>query len=96
MHNPDLQASMVTDLRSDIAAFEEWNRNAEQVEVRSGAAMTRLHDMNRAIQFQRNRADFRAVIGQSVGMSLQVTLLLESLDTFENRTNALSAAISAG
>ncbi|MDE2813109.1 MAG: hypothetical protein OXM01_08800 [Gemmatimonadota bacterium] len=97
MHNPELRASMAMDLRSDIAAYEEWNINAEQVEVRSSTAMTKLHDMNRAIQFQRNRADFRALIGgESVGMSLQVTLLLESLDTFESRTNALSAAISAG
>ena len=96
MYNPDLRASMVTDLRSDILAFEEWDRNAEQVEIQSNAAMLKLHDMDRAIQFQRNRADFRAVIGQSIGMSLQVALLLDSLDTFEDRTNVLSAAITSG
>ena len=97
MHNPELRNSMSQDLQSDVAAFQEWDRNAEEVEIKSSAAMTKLHDMDRLIQFQRNRADFRAVIGeQSIGMSLQVTLLLNSLDTFENRTNALSAAISAG
>ena len=97
MQNPELRNRMFQDLQSDVAAFEEWNQNAEEVEIKSSAAMTKLHDMDRLIQFQRNRADFRAVIGeQSIGMSLQVTLLLESLDTFENRTNALSAAISAG
>ena len=97
MQNPQLRDSMFHDLQSDVAAFQEWDRNAEEVEIKSSAAMTKLHDMDRLIQFQRNRADFRAVIGeQSIGMSLQVTLLLESLDTFESRTNALSAAISAG
>ena len=96
MYNPDLRASMVTDLRSDILAFEEWDRNAEHVEIQSNAAMLKLHDMDRVIQFQRNRADFRAVIGQSIGMSLQVALLLDSLDTFEDRTNVLSAAITSG
>ena len=97
MQNPELRNRMFQDLQSDVAAFEEWNQNAEEVEIKSSAAMTKLHDMDRLIQFQRNRADFRAVIGeQSIGMSLQVTLLLESLDTFESRTNALSAAISAG
>ena len=96
MYNPDLRASMVTDLRSDILAFEKWDRNAEQVEIQSNAAMLKLHDMDRVIQFQRNRADFRAVIGQSIGMSLQVALLLDSLDTFEDRTNVLSAAITSG
>ena len=95
MYDPDLSASMVTDLRSDVEAFEMWDRNAEHVEIRSNAAMLKLHDMDRVIQFQRNRADFRAVIGQSIGMSLQVTLLLDSLDTFEDRTNALSAAITS-
>ena len=97
MHNPELRNSMFQDLQSDVTAFQEWDRNAEEVEIKSSAAMIKLHDMDRLIQFQRNRADFRAVIGeQSIGMSLQVTLLLNSLDTFENRTNALSAAISAG
>ncbi len=97
MHNSHLGANMAMDLRSDIRAFEEWDRNAEHIEIQSNIAMQKLHDMNRAIQFQRNRADFRAVIGQSsIGMSLQVSLLLESLDTFENRTNALSAAITSG
>ena len=95
MYDPDLGASMFTDLGSDVEAFEKWDQNAEHVEIRSNAAMLKLHDMDRVIQFQRNRADFRAVIGQSVGMSLQVTLLLDSLDTFEDRTNALSAAITS-
>ena len=95
MYDPDLSASMVTDLGSDVEAFEKWDQNAEHVEIRSNAAMLKLHDMDRVIQFQRNRADFRAVIGQSIGMSLQVTLLLDSLDTFEDRTNALSAAITS-
>ena len=95
MYDPDLGASMFTDLRSDVEAFEKWDQNAEHVEIRSNAAMLKLHDMDRVIQFQRNRADFRAVIGQSIGMSLQVTLLLDSLDTFEDRTNALSAAITS-
>ena len=95
MYDPDLGASMFTDLGSDVEAFEKWDQNAEHVEIRSNAAMLKLHDMDRVIQFQRNRADFRAVIGQSIGMSLQVTLLLDSLDTFEDRTNALSAAITS-
>ena len=95
MYDPNLSASMFTDLGSDVEAFEKWDQNAEHVEIRSNAAMLKLHDMDRVIQFQRNRADFRAVIGQSVGMSLQVTLLLDSLDTFEDRTNALSAAITS-
>ena len=95
MYDPDLSASMFTDLGSDVEAFEKWDQNAEHVEIRSNAAMLKLHDMDRVIQFQRNRADFRAVIGQSIGMSLQVTLLLDSLDTFEDRTNALSAAITS-
>ena len=96
MYNPDLRASMVKDLRSDVEAFEDWDQNAEDVEIQSNAAMLKLHDMDRVIQFQRNRADFRAVIGQSVGMSLQVKLLLDSLDTFEERTNDLSTAITSG
>ena len=96
MYNPDLRASMVKDLRSDVEAFEDWDQNAEDVEIQSNAAMLKLHDMDRLIQFQRNRADFRAVIGQSVGMSLQVKLLLDSLDTFEERTNDLSTAITSG
>ena len=96
MYDPDLSASMVTDLGSDVEAFEKWDQNAEHVEIRSNAAMLKLHDMDRVIQFQRNRADFRAVIGQSIGMSLQVALLLDSLDTFEDRTNVLSAAITSG
>ena len=95
MYDPNLSASMFTDLGSDVEAFEKWDQNAEHVEIRSNAAMLKLHDMDRVIQFQRNRADFRAVIGQSIGMSLQVTLLLDSLDTFEDRTNALSAAITS-
>ena len=93
--NSNLQASMRGDLENDQQAFSKWDRKAGEVQAQSEQAMTTLRDMDYMIEFQRNRADLRAVIGQeSLEIASEITTLLESLDQFETQTEALSLAIS--
>ena len=93
--NSRLRTIMEESLREDTVAYRRWHQKAQDVELRSAEALSKIEDMNHFIVFYKNQSDFRAITDyDDFDVPLQVGLLLESLDAFEAETTGLAEAMS--
>ena len=92
--NAKLRTIMHESLIDDTKAYSRWHTQATGVEMRSAEALSKIEDMNTFILFYKNQSDFKAIIEyDDLDVPLQVGLLLESLDAFEEETAGLAEAM---
>ena len=64
--------------------------------MRSAPALSKIEDMNTFILFYKNQSEFEAITEyDDLDVSLQVGLLLESLEAFEAETAGLAEAMQS-
>ena len=94
--NPRLREVMRLSLANDTNAYDQWRRQASDVEMRSAEALSKIEDMNTFILFYKNQSDFKAITKyDDLDVPLQVGLLLESLYAFEEETAGLAEAMKS-
>ena len=94
--NPRLREVMRLSLVNDTNAYDQWRRQASDVEMRSAEALSKIEDMNTFILFYKNQSDFKAITEyDDLDVPLQVGLLLESLYAFEAETAGLAEAMKS-
>ena len=92
--NDKLREIMYLSMIDDTKAYDRWHSQATDVEMRSAEALSKIEDMNTFILFYKNQSDFKAIIEyDDLDVPLQVGLLLESLDAFEEETAGLAEAM---
>ena len=85
-----MHRSLIDDTKSD----DRWRRQASDVERRSAPALSKIEDMNTFILFYKNQSAFKAITEyDDLDVPLQVGLLLESLDAFEQETDGRAEAM---
>ena len=86
------------DLANDRDLWLKWDEQAAVLLDKSDAAMTQLEHMDARIKFQRNRADFHAIITDADGqeISRSVSSLIDSLSEFNADTATLRNSINSG
>ena len=66
------------------------------MERRSAPALSKIEDMNTFILFYKNQSDFKAITEyDDLDVPLQVGLLLDNLDAFEQETAGLAEAMKS-
>ena len=94
--NAQLGDIMHRSLIDDTKADDRWRQQASDVEMRSAPALSKIGDMNTFILFYKNQSDFKAITEyDDLDVPLQVGLLLESLDAFEQETAGLAEAMKS-
>ena len=94
--NAKLRDIMHRSLIDDTKADDRWRRQASDVERRSAPALSKIGDMNTFILFYKNQSEFEAITEyDDLDVSLQVGLLLESLDAFEAETAGRAEAMQS-
>ena len=94
--NAQLGDIMHRSLIDDTKADDRWRQQASDVEMRSAPALSKIGDMNTFILFYKNQSDFKAITEyDDLDVPLQVGLLLESLDAFEQETAGLAEAMQS-
>ena len=83
-------------LIDDTKADDRWRRQASDVEMRSAQALSKIGDLNTFILFYKNQSDCKAITEyDDLDVSLQVGVLLESLDAFEAETAGRAEAMQS-
>ena len=94
--NAKLRDIMHRSLVDDTKADDRWRQQASDVEMRSAQALSKIGDMNTFILFYKNQSDFKAITEyDDLDVPLQVGLLLESLDAFEQETAGRAEAMQS-
>ena len=94
--NAKLGDIMHKSLIDDTKADDRWRRQASDVERRSAPALSKIGDMNTFILFYKNQSDFKAITEyDDLDVPLQVGLLLDNLDAFEQETAGLAEAMKS-
>ena len=87
-----MNRSLIDDTKSD----DRWRQQASDVEMRSAPALSKIEDMNTFILFYKNQSEFEAITEyDDLDVSLQVGLLLESLEAFEAETAGRAEAMQS-
>ena len=94
--NAKLRDIMHRSLVDDTKADDRWRQQASDVEMRSAPALSKIGDMNTFILFYKNQSDCKAITEyDDLDVPLQVGLLLESLDAFEQETAGRAEAMQS-
>ena len=94
--NAKLRDIMHRSLIDDIKSDDRWRQQASDVEMRSAQVLSKIEDMNTFILFYKNQSEFEAITEyDDLDVSLQVGLLLESLEAFEAETAGRAEAMQS-